>query len=89
MSKQKSHRGTLKRIKITGTGKVKMMRAGGRHLRSHRSKTLQNSFRKPAFLSAPDVVRLQPGLLTKIRSVSAVEEERRQREAEMKGEKKD
>lgn len=34
MPKQKSHKGLLKRIKITGTGKVKHKRRGTSHLNS-------------------------------------------------------
>ncbi|MFH1615448.1 MAG: 50S ribosomal protein L35 [Planctomycetota bacterium] len=34
MPKQKTHKGLKKRIKITGTGKVKRNRAGGSHLMS-------------------------------------------------------
>lgn len=89
MTKMKSHRGLLKRIKITGTGKVKIMRAGGRHLRSHRSQKLQSSYRTPSFVSKPDIVRIQPGLLQKVRSIAAVNEMKRQRATEAQEEKKD
>ncbi|UCG57915.1 MAG: 50S ribosomal protein L35 [Phycisphaerales bacterium] len=34
MPKQKTHKGLSKRVKITGTGKVKHGRAGGSHLMS-------------------------------------------------------
>jgi large subunit ribosomal protein L35 len=34
MPKQKTHKGLSKRVKITGTGKVKHRRAGGSHLMS-------------------------------------------------------
>ncbi len=37
MPKQKTHKGTAKRVKITGTGRVKRHRAGGRHLLSNKS----------------------------------------------------
>lgn len=78
MPKQKSHKGLMKRIRITGTGKVKMMRAGGRHLRSHRTKKLQNSFSKAIYTTWPDIFRFRRGCLTKIHSPGAVAEQRRQ-----------
>ena len=37
MPKQKTHKGLAKRVKITGTGKVKRGRAGGGHLMSSKS----------------------------------------------------
>lgn len=35
--KQKTHKGTAKRFKITATGKIKCKRAGGGHLMSGKS----------------------------------------------------
>ena len=37
MPKQKSHKGTAKRFKVTGTGKFKFKRAGARHLAARKS----------------------------------------------------
>ncbi len=37
MVKQKTHKGTAKRFKITATGKIKSRRAGGGHLMSGKS----------------------------------------------------
>jgi large subunit ribosomal protein L35 len=37
MPKLKSHKGLLKRFKVTGTGKVKRRRSGGAHLMSSKS----------------------------------------------------
>lgn len=37
MPKQKTHKGLAKRVKITGTGKVRRKRAGGGHLMSSKS----------------------------------------------------
>jgi len=37
MPKQKTHKGLLKRVKVTGTGKVKRKRCNGGHLLSGKS----------------------------------------------------
>lgn len=47
----KPHKGLLKRIRLTKTGKVKVRRAHGRHLRSHKSGELLKSYRKPMYLA--------------------------------------
>jgi len=39
MPKMKTHKGTAKRVKITGTGKVLRGRAFGNHLLAHKSKS--------------------------------------------------
>lgn len=47
----KPHKGLLKRIRLTKSGKVKVRRAHGRHLRSHKSGELLRSYRKPSYLA--------------------------------------
>ena len=47
----KPHKGLLKRIRITKSGKVKLRRAHGRHLRSHKTGDLLRSYRKPSYLA--------------------------------------
>ena len=37
MPKMKTHSGTAKRFKLTGTGKIKRLRAGRNHLLEHKS----------------------------------------------------
>lgn len=37
MPKQKTHKGVAKRVKVTGTGKIKRRRSFGGHLMSHKS----------------------------------------------------
>ena len=37
MPKQKTHSGSKKRFKVTGTGKILFQRAGKRHLLEHKS----------------------------------------------------
>ncbi len=79
MPKQKTHRGLMKRIKITGSGRIKMSRACGRHLRSHKRSKLLRDYRQPIFANAAEVRRLQPVLSVRVRSSAAVQAEREQR----------
>jgi len=44
--KAKSHKGLLKRVRITGKGKIKSKRPGKGHLNSHKSGEKMNSLRK-------------------------------------------
>ena len=57
MSKMKSHKGLLKRVRITAKGKVKIGRAFGGHLRSHKSGTRMRSYRKANYAHSADVNR--------------------------------
>lgn len=59
MPKNKSHKGTLKRIRLTGTGKIKMQRACGRHLRSHKTGSQIRKYRLPAYVQGGDAQRLR------------------------------
>ena len=58
MPKNKPHKGLLKRVRITKSGKIKMHRAFGRHLRSHKSGKLIRNYRRPTFAHASDVKRV-------------------------------
>lgn len=58
MPKTKPHKGLLKRIRLTKSGKVKFSRAYGRHLRSHKKSTLLQQYRKPKYAGSTDVGRL-------------------------------
>jgi large subunit ribosomal protein L35 len=62
MPKNKSHKGLLKRVRVTKTGKIKLQRAFGRHLRSHKSGQTIRKYRRPKFAVGPDARRLR-GLL--------------------------
>ncbi len=66
MPKAKSHKGLLKRIRVTKTGKIKLHRAFGRHLRSHKSGGLIRSYRKSNYAAAADAKRLRLLLRLKI-----------------------
>ncbi len=68
MPKNKPCKGLLKRIRFTKSGRVKLHRAFGRHLRSHKSGKLMRSYRKPAFAKQSDVKRVRAMLFTRVRS---------------------
>jgi large subunit ribosomal protein L35 len=59
MPKNKSHKGLLKRVRVTKTGKVKLHRAFGRHLRSHKPGQQIRGYRRPKYASGPDMRRLR------------------------------
>ncbi len=59
MPKQKRHKGLLKRIRITKSGKVRFHAAYGRHRRSHKSGKLRRSYRVPRFAQSADMKRLR------------------------------
>lgn len=54
MPKMKSHRGTAKRISLTGTGKPKRSKAGKSHLLEHKSASRRRRLRHPEVLSKGD-----------------------------------
>ena len=62
MPKQKSHKGMLKRVKVTGRGKVKYRKAFSGHLMSHKSGERCQKLRKPALAKRGDIARIR-GLL--------------------------
>ena len=59
MPKNKPHKGLLKRVKVTRNGKIKLHRAFGRHLRSHKSGQTIRKYRLPAYAAASDMRRLR------------------------------
>ncbi len=68
MPKNKPNKGLLKRIRVTKSGKIKMSRAYGRHLRSHKSASLLRRYRVPKYASASDAGRIRSMLFTKVKS---------------------
>jgi large subunit ribosomal protein L35 len=58
MPKNKPHKGLLKRVRVTKSGKIKMHRAFGRHLRSHKSGQTIRGYRRPTFAHASDLKRV-------------------------------
>ncbi len=59
MPKNKSHKGLLKRVRVSKTGKIKLQRAYGRHLRSHKPGQKTRGYRRPMYASAPDMRKLR------------------------------
>jgi large subunit ribosomal protein L35 len=66
MPKNKSHKGLLKRVRISKTGRIKLQRACGRHLRSHKSGQKIRDYRRPKYASVSDARRLRSLLQPKI-----------------------
>ena len=58
MPKNKTHRGTAKRFKRTGTGKLKRFRAFKSHLTGKKSPKRIRSLRKSALVSKGDQKRI-------------------------------
>ena len=59
MSKIKTKKALLKRVKVTGSGRVKFSRAFGRHKRSHKSGTLLRSYRRPSYMKSSEIRRIR------------------------------
>jgi ribosomal protein L35 len=51
MPKLKTHKGTAKRVKITGTGKIARERAFGNHILAKKSKARKRNMKTAAFIS--------------------------------------
>jgi len=62
MAKNKTHKGTKKRIKLTGTGKLMRRRAMGSHLLTKKSANMKRRLRKSTVVEISDTRRLR-GLL--------------------------
>ena len=59
MPKMKSHKGLLKRVKITGQGKIKFKRANAGHLMSHKTGEKVHKLRQKRVAKAGDIPRLK------------------------------
>jgi len=58
MPKMKTHRGAAKRVKKTGTGKLKRMRAYKSHILTKKTQKRKRRLRKAALVSPADAKRL-------------------------------
>ena len=67
MPKLKTHKGLLKRVKITGGGKVKFRKAFNGHLRSHKTGAKIRDLRLKAVAKPGDMRRLRAMLHQPIR----------------------
>lgn len=59
MPKLKSHKGLLKRVRITGRGKVKWHRAFAGHLMSHKTGAKKRDLKQTRCAKSGDIRRLQ------------------------------
>lgn len=67
MPKNKSHKGTLKRVRISKTGKVRHRSAYHKHLRSNKSGKRLRRLRADRYMANPDVKRLEKLLFRRLR----------------------
>lgn len=58
-NKMKSHRGAMKRFKLTGTGKVKRSKAYKSHILTKKSAKRKRGLRKATLLSSADLKRIK------------------------------
>jgi large subunit ribosomal protein L35 len=58
MPKMKSHRGAAKRVKKTGSGKFKRMRANKSHILTKKTRKRKRRLRKPDMVSKSDAKKL-------------------------------
>ena len=59
MPKNKTHSGAKKRIRVTGTGKLRFQRAGKRHNFEHKPSTLTRRLTGTTELAPADVPRVK------------------------------
>jgi large subunit ribosomal protein L35 len=62
MPKQKTHKGTKKRFRITGTGKVKHRRAGTSHLQVRLSSKRKRNLRGTGVLAPEETPKIHEAL---------------------------
>ncbi|MCP2168197.1 50S ribosomal protein L35 [Goodfellowiella coeruleoviolacea] len=59
MPKNKTHSGSAKRFRVTGTGKLRRERAGRRHLMEKKASTLARRLEGTAEVASNDVPRVK------------------------------
>lgn len=67
MSKNKSHKGLLKRIRFSKTGKVRHRMAGHKHLRSGKGGKRLRQMRKDPYMASADTKRLEKLMFRRLR----------------------
>ncbi len=82
MPKHKSHKGLLKRIKITKTGKIRFRAPNSRHIKSNKTGTAIQGFRKPRYARSGDLRALSKMLCRPLRSEDQHEADELRKEAE-------
>lgn len=63
MPKMKTHKGAKKRFTITGTGKVRRMKANKSHILTKKSAKRKRNLRRPGTISTPGEERMIKRLL--------------------------
>ncbi|RJQ70501.1 50S ribosomal protein L35 [Pseudonocardiaceae bacterium YIM PH 21723] len=59
MPKQKTHKGTAKRVRVTGTGKLRREKAGKRHLLERKSSKQTRQLAGTTEVAATEVPRIK------------------------------
>ncbi|QDU70310.1 50S ribosomal protein L35 [Mucisphaera calidilacus] len=88
MPKQKTHKGLLKRVRVTARGKVKFRKVGTSHLNSGLTGQKMRDLRQPAYAKKGDVKKLSRMLMTRIRSteyIARLDAERENAETDKNG----
>lgn len=67
MPKNKRHKGTLKRVRISKTGKVRHLSANRGHFRQGKSGKRLRQLRKDPYMAGPDAKRLEKLLFRRLR----------------------
>ena len=80
MPKNKSHKGLLKRAKITKSGRVRFRKPGSRHLKSNKSGNTTRSYRLSQYARAGDMKRLGTLLFRPLKSQDQHEAQLREQE---------
>ncbi len=73
MPKNKSHKGLLKRVKITKSGKVRFRAPNSRHLKSNKEGMEVQSYRKNRYARSGDLKALSKMLFRPLRSEEQAE----------------
>ena len=67
MPKGKTHKGLLKRVRISKTGKVRHRSAFHKHLSSHKSGKRLRQLRKDPYVASPEAKRFEKMLFRRLR----------------------
>lgn len=62
MPKMKTHKGTAKRFRVTGGGKIRRGNAYSSHILEKKSPKRKRAFRQPSFVSAADTKVIKKNL---------------------------
>ena len=73
MPKLKSHKGLLKRVRVTGRGKVKFKKAFGRHLKSVKNGKKTRKLDSPSYVKCADIGRMRAMLHRPVKGYDAAD----------------